>query len=99
MPSPPVSDVKKTLRKHLSDLRERYGVQSFALFGSYARGEHDPDSDIDVLVSFDDPPGLLAFIDLEDELSDLLGRPVDLVVKNSLKPRIGERVKREAEPI
>jgi predicted nucleotidyltransferase len=85
------------LRNHLPDLRQRYGVRSFALFGSYVRGEQTPDSDLDILVSFDDPPGLIAFIDLEDELSDLLGRPVDLVVEDGLKPRIGERVKREVD--
>lgn len=99
MPSSPLIDIKKTLREHLPDLRERYGVRSFALFGSYVRGEQAPDSDLDILVSFDDPPGLLGFIDLENELSDLLGCPVDLVVEDSLKPRIAERVKREVEPI
>jgi predicted nucleotidyltransferase len=99
MSSPSIADIKRTLREHLSDLRQRYGVRSFALFGSYVRGEQAPDSDIDILVTFNETPGLLAFIDLEDELSDLLGRPVDLVVEDSLKPRIGERVKREVEPI
>jgi len=94
-----VPDIKKTLREHLPDFRERYGVESFSLFGSYVRGEQAPDSDVDLLVAFDDPPGLLRFIDLENELSDLLGRPVDLVVEDSLKPRIGERVKREVERI
>jgi predicted nucleotidyltransferase len=99
MPPSPVAEVKQTLREHLPDLRERYGVRSFALFGSYVRGEHGPNSDLDVLVTFDDPPGLLAFIELEDRLSELLDHPVDLVVENSLKPRIGERVKQEVEPI
>lgn len=99
MSSPSLTGIKQTLREHLPDLRERYGVRSFALFGSYVRGEQDSASDIDVLVAFDDPPGLLAFIDLEDELSDLLGHSVDLVVEDSLKPRIAERVKREVEPI
>lgn len=99
MPPSPVADIKQTLREHLPDLRERYGVRSFAIFGSYVRGEQDLNSDIDILVSFDDPPGLLRFIDLENELGGLLGHPVDLVVEDSLKPRIGKRVKREVEPI
>lgn len=99
MPPSPVADIKQTLREHLPDLRERHGVQSFAIFGSYVRGEQDLNSDVDILVSFDDPPGLLGFIDLENELGGLLGRPVDLVVEDSLKPRIGERVRREVEPI
>ncbi|MEF8797484.1 MAG: nucleotidyltransferase family protein [Salinivenus sp.] len=91
--------IKETLRRHLLELREEYGVESFALFGSYVRGEQQPDSDIDILVTFDDPPGLLAFIELEHTLSDLLGQSVDLVTENALKPRIGDRVRQEAEPI
>jgi len=63
------------------------------------RGEQDPESDIDILVTFEDPPGLLRFIELERPLSDRLGRPVDLVTENAPKPRIGDRVRQEAEPI
>lgn len=93
------ADIKRTLRQHLPDLRERYSIQSLALFGSYVRGEDDADSDVDLLVTFEDPPGLLAFIDLERELSDLLGRPVDLVSKDALKPHIGDHVQPDVEPI
>jgi len=92
-------DIKKTLRQLLPQLREEYGVESFALFGSHVRGEQRSDSDIDILVRFEDPPGLLAFIELERTLSDLLGQPVDLVTQNALKPRIGDRVRQEAEPV
>lgn len=99
MSSAALIDIKRTLRQHLPALRERYGVASLALFGSVVRGTHEPDSDVDVLVTFDDPPGLLAFIELERELGDLLGRPVDLVPEDSLKPRIGDRVRQEAEPV
>ena len=99
MPSPSVAYIKQTLRQHLPALRDEYGVASFALFGSYVRGDERPDSDIDVLVTFDDPPGLLGFVALENKLSDLLDHPVDLVVRESLKPRIGARVEKEAEPI
>jgi len=99
MSPPTAAAIKETLRQHLPTLREEYGVESFALFGSYVRGEERPDSDIDLLVTFEDPPGLLAFIELERTLSDLLGQSVDLVTENTLKPRIGDRVRREAEPI
>lgn len=58
-----------------------------------------PDSDLDVLVTFRETPGLLRFVDLEDTLSDLLGVPVDLVVEDALKLRIGDRVRREVEPL
>jgi hypothetical protein len=63
------------------------------------RHKQRADSDLDVLVTFRETPGLLQFVDLEDTLSDLLGVPVDLVVKDALKPRIGDRVRREVEPL
>jgi uncharacterized protein len=91
-----VARFRHILRQHLPDLRERYGVASLALFGSYLRGEQRPDSDLDVLVTFREVPGLLRFIDLENHLSDLLGVKVDLVPEESLKPRIGQRVREEA---
>lgn len=100
MSGPPIlSAIKRTLREHLPTLRERYGVDTLALFGSYVRGEQQAGSDLDVLVTFRETPGLLKFVDLEDTLSDLLGVPVDLVVEDALKPRIGDRVRREVEPL
>ena len=100
MPSTPtLAAIKRTLRQHLPALRERYGVDTLALFGSYVRHEQRADSDLDVLVTFRATPGLLKFVDLEDTLSDLLGVPVDLVVEDALKPRIGDRVRREVEPL
>jgi hypothetical protein len=94
-----LADIKRSLRQHLPALRERYGVDTLALFGSYVRHEQRADSDLDVLVTFRETPGLLQFVDLEDTLSDLLGVPVDLVVEDALKPRIGDRVRREVEPL
>ena len=61
-------------------MEARYRVASLALFGSYVRRENKSDSDLDVLVSFTDPPGLVRFIQLENELTDLLGIKVDLVM-------------------
>lgn len=99
MSPPSPATIKATLRQHLPELCDEYGVESFALFGSYVRGEQRPGSDIDILVTFDDPPGLIGFAELERTLSDLLGQSVDLVTENALKPRIGEHVRQEAEPI
>jgi hypothetical protein len=62
--SPSPATIKATLRQHLPELRDEYGVASFALFGSYVRGEQGPNSDIDLLVTFDDPPGLIGFAEL-----------------------------------
>ncbi len=66
------------LRSHQAELREA-GVKSLKLFGSVVRGETGPKSDIDILVEFSRPIGLLAFLGLKHRLAELLGRPVDLV--------------------
>jgi predicted nucleotidyltransferase len=84
------------LRACLPELRQRYGVVSLGVFGSYVRSEQRQGSDLDVLVEFDDRPlTLLQFIALENELSDRLGVKVDLVEKSCLKPGIGRHVLKE----
>jgi hypothetical protein len=95
-PSNQLAEVGDRLRQELPRLRARYQVESLALFGSRVRGEESVDSDLDVLVAFLEVPGLLKFIELENHLSDLLGVRVDLVMKDALKPRVSERVLREA---
>lgn len=82
------------LNSHLDEIR-RFSVRHLALFGSVARDEARPTSDVDVLVEFDGPAtfdrytGLLAF------LEDLFGRHVDLLTPRSIKPRVAERIERE----
>jgi hypothetical protein len=95
----PVDRYILTLRQHLPELAEKYHVRSLEVFGSYVRNEQTAESDLDVLVTFDKTPGLLKFIGLEYHLSDLLGVKVDLVTKDSLKPRIGQRILSEAVPV
>jgi len=73
-----------------------YGVRELALFGSVARDQARPDSDVDLLVEFDRPVGLFAFLDLQEYLEGLLGRPVDLVTRPALKPQLRERILAEA---
>lgn len=74
------------------ELRRRYPIREMGVFGSWVRGEQTEDSDIDVLVEFDGPIGLLDVVGLKLDLSDRLGVPVDLVMKDGLKPRIGRRI-------
>ena len=62
------------------------------MFGSVARGEDQPDSDIDLIVTFERPVGLLRLIRLERELAEVTGRRVDLFTEAALHPRIRERV-------
>ena len=83
------------LRRELPRLRQQYGVSSLGLLGSYVRGQQRPKSNIDILVDFSEVPGMLRFLDLERELSVLLGAPVDLVQEEALKPAIGRRIKEE----
>src|SRR5436190_31492 len=94
-----VQRYQRLLREQLPFLAVRYRVASLGLFGSYLHGTQRPDSDLDVLVSFHETPTLLRFIELENHLSDLLGVKVDLVLREALKPRIGERVLREVVPV
>ncbi|MBI3300821.1 MAG: nucleotidyltransferase family protein [Deltaproteobacteria bacterium] len=89
----------KILRQQLPLLTARYQVASLSVFGSYVRHEQRPDSDIDILVTFHEPPSLLKFIELENYLTDVLGIKVDLVMKETLKPRIGEHILHEAVPV
>lgn len=83
------------IKNSLPDLVKNYQVKRLGIFGSVARGEDKAKSDIDILVSFTSPPGLFEFIRLEDYLSDLLNRKVDLVTKKAIKPIIRDKVLRE----
>ncbi len=91
--------IVSTLQSHLPSLRATYGVRSLALFGSYARNEQCESSDVDLLVEFDEVPGLFGFVRLERELSELLGAHVDLVMRDALKPRIRHRILHEMTTI
>ncbi|HNV38262.1 MAG: Nucleotidyltransferase domain protein [Euryarchaeota archaeon ADurb.Bin009] len=81
------------IRQNLCVIRERYGVSRIGLFGSVARGEETPASDIDVLVEFREGEETFDhFMDLKFYLEDLLGRKTDLVIADTLKPRIRDAV-------
>lgn len=83
------------LHQQLPNLADQYNVATLEVFGSYVRSEQRKDSDLDILVTFSKPPSLFKFVRLENHLSDILGIRVDLVMKDSLKPAIGENILRE----
>jgi hypothetical protein len=87
--------VSALLKRHQADLHQR-GVKSLAVFGSLARGEATPASDIDVLVEFDRPVGLFEFIRLKLYLEELTGRHVDLVTPDALRPALRAEILNEA---
>jgi uncharacterized protein len=78
-------EVISFLSSHREELAERFGVSSLALFGSVARDEAGPDSDVDILVEFRETPGLTEYMCLKFWLEESLGRQVDLVMKKALK--------------
>jgi predicted nucleotidyltransferase len=88
--------ILRQVKKMLPLLASRYRVESLELFGSYARGSAGPESDIDLLVTFETMPDLLTFIELEEMLSDALGKKVDLVVKRSLRPQLKNDILKDA---
>jgi uncharacterized protein len=85
------------LRAHETDLK-RAGILRLSLFGSTARGDQHPDSDIDLLALFDEtiPLSLLDVVHLENQITGLLGHRVDLVEEGTLKPRVQKSVEAEA---
>ncbi len=90
-----LDEIKTILRAHKEELKEKYGVKEIGIFGSYVRGEAKEDSDVDILVEFEKPIGLFKFLELEEYLSILIGRKVDLVSKKALKPHIGKHILKE----
>lgn len=87
-----IDDIIGQLRAMQPDLRQRYRLREMGVFGSYVRGEQREDSDLDVLVEFDDGTTLLDYAGLQMELSDALGLRVELANKKTLKPRIGRTI-------
>ncbi len=87
------------IASRLAPLLEHYDVRSAGIFGSYARGDQRPDSDLDLLVEFRSPKGLLALVRIERELSDALGIRVDLLTEQAKSPYLIERIKAELKVV
>jgi predicted nucleotidyltransferase len=81
----------KRIETHRAELTKA-GVRRLGVYGSVARGEAGPDSDVDVLVEFERTPDLFEFSALRDRLAEILGRPVDLATPQGLKPRLRARI-------
>lgn len=86
----------RILATHQAELRARFGVRSLRLFGSTARDEASPQSDVDILVDYDTPPSLFGFLGLRSFLEDLLGSRVDLVTEAGLKDHARAYVEHDA---
>src|SRR5260370_16241955 len=90
-------EVIAKLREHEPELKAA-GVVRLSLFGSTARGDRQPDSDIDLLATFDESRqlSLLDVIHIENQIANLLGVRVDLIEEGTLKPRVQKSVEAEA---
>lgn len=86
-------------RNRLAALCQPHGATRLRLFGSAVRGEERPDSDIDIIVDFEQPVGFLELIRFENALSEFFGHPVDLVTEPGLSPFIRDSVLASASVI
>lgn len=85
------------LKKLKPSLLEKFKVSKIGLFGSYITNSQRPESDVDVLVDFEEPPGLLKYAELEEYLHTTLQAKIDLVYINALKPHIGKQILKQVE--
>ncbi len=91
-------ELVRTKRGEILALAKQYGAYNVRVFGSVARGEAGPTSDVDLLVDLQPEVGL-DYIALWQDLQDLLGRDVDLVTEQGLPPYLRLRVLKEAVPL
>jgi len=89
------SETLQKLAAHRDELTQM-GVKTLAVFGSVARDEARPDSDVDIMVEFQGPATFNGYMDLKFFLEDLLGYPVDLVTRKSIRSRLKTQIENEA---
>lgn len=87
-----LTEIKQILSRNREQLLRDYSVKEIGIFGSYIRNEQKKNSDLDILVEFEEPISLFKFMDLEEYLKNLLGIKIDLVSKKALKPYIGKLI-------
>jgi len=90
------ANIVKTLRDKKIEFASKYHIKSIGIFGSFTRDDFQDDSDIDILVEFDQPVGI-EFIDLANELEELLKMKVDLVSKKGIKPKYLEEIQKDLQ--
>lgn len=91
-----VDEIKKILNDNMEYFTEKYFINKFLLFGSYAKNQQTSESDIDLLVDFNEPIDMFDFIDLQEYLTKLFNKRIDLGTPNSLKNFIKDSILKEA---
>jgi predicted nucleotidyltransferase len=94
-----IHQILTILKKITPLIKKKYHVDSIEVFGSYIRNKQKTKSDLDILVTFIQIPSLLKFVELENYLSDTIGIKVDLVMKDSIKPRLRDSILSSAIPV
>ncbi len=89
----------KEVKQKITPILDQYGVKKAFVFGSVASGTARPNSDVDILIELDEPLGLFRLAQLNYTLEDALGRKVDLIKKNAIKPSFKESILQSAKPI
>lgn len=86
---------RQAVFRKLVHVLKGHGARKVAVFGSYARGEEKPGSDIDIVVNFSRRTSLLKLVRIERELSELLGKKVDLLTERSISPYLIKAIKKQ----
>lgn len=89
-----IQEITAVLKLMKKELKKQFKVRRIAIFGSYTRGEQTESSDVDIMVEFDEAPGI-EFIELADKLEEALHLKVDLVSRKALKPRLFKQIEKE----
>lgn len=90
-----LEEIERILAEHKKELYQKYKIKKIGIFGSFARGEQSKESDVDIVVEFEETPGLIKFIEIEEYLSKLLGRKVDLVRKPAIREELKDKILKE----
>lgn len=83
------------LKSEKNNLLKKYKVIKLGIFGSVARGDDLPDSDVDILIEFNEVPGMIEFFSTEEYLENLLNRKIDLVRENAIRPELKDSIMSE----
>jgi predicted nucleotidyltransferase len=88
-------EIISKLQIEKKNLFDKYKVTRLGVFGSFARGEETPDSDLDILVEFSEIPGMIEFLKTEEYLETILNRKIDLVRENAIRPELKSMIMSE----
>ena len=90
---------KTEINKNIINYLSKYNFKKIAIFGSYVRNEHKPNSDIDILIDYHKPISLLQLVRIERELTELLGIKVDLITERAVNPDLRKYIEKDLQII